>query len=175
MQRCAPSLVPSPGGTGVHLSQGIKTLRVLIGREKNQKSLVFECSVENCTVGINTGLEEIARAVKHGSSRLLQLALWVVSYTARLRFSQLDRTNSSMGEKPSPLLFAPVPFWHTRRRRAEFPNVFWVLGPRNAGGSSALHQPQKGWRFPGGYGSPPWPFIGRSLACRCQGEQHSLG
>ena len=131
MQRCAPSLVPSPGGTDVHLSQGIKTLRILIGGEKT-RSLIFECGVENGTIGTNMGLEGTARTEKRSSSRPLQLVLRVVSSTGRLRFIQLDRTNSSTAEKPGPLLFASMPFWRTRRRRAEFPNVFLVLGPHNA-------------------------------------------
>lgn len=80
------------------------------------------------------GLEETARPEKRGSSRPLQLGMRIVSSTAQLKFSQLERDqiNSSMAGKPGPLLFALMPFWQTQRRRAEFPNVFWVLGPHNA-------------------------------------------
>lgn len=56
MQRCAPSLVPSLAGTDTHLSQEIKTLKTLIGGETT-KSLVLECSTENCPVSTNMGLD----------------------------------------------------------------------------------------------------------------------
>lgn len=79
MQRRASSLVPSPGGTDVHLSQGIRMLRMFIGKERT-KSLFFECGVENCTIDTKIGLKGTARTEKRGSSG--QLGLWVVSSTA---------------------------------------------------------------------------------------------